>query len=48
LRARTRARRPLRFLPVVVFEDDRKVFVRRSDVLVLIEARTFLKDQVAA
>jgi hypothetical protein len=36
----------MRQLPVVVFEDLRKTFVRRSDVLALIERRTFAKDEV--
>lgn len=33
-------------LPIVTFEDLRKVYVRRSDVLELIEKRTFMKDEV--
>jgi hypothetical protein len=38
----------MRRLPVVQFEDLRKVYVRRSDVAGLIEARTFGKGQVPA
>ena len=37
----------MRQLPIVQFEDLRKVFVRRDDVRALIEARTFRKDEVA-
>ena len=36
----------MRRLPVVQFEDLRKVYVRRSDVAAYIEARTFSKDAV--
>jgi hypothetical protein len=36
----------MRQLPIVQFEDLRKVYVRRSDVLELIEKRTFTKDEV--
>jgi hypothetical protein len=38
----------MRRLPVVQIEDLRKVYVRRSDVAVYLEARTFGKDQVVA
>ena len=38
----------MRQLPIVQFEDLRKTFVRRSDVLALVEASTFATDQVAA
>ncbi len=38
----------MRRLPVVQFEDLRKVYVRRSDVAGLIEARTYSKGQVPA
>jgi len=38
----------MRQLPVVQFEDLRKVYVRRADVARLIEARTFQKDEVPA
>ncbi len=37
----------MRRLPVVQFEDLRKVYVKRSDVVAYLEARTFTKDQVA-
>jgi len=37
----------MRRLPVVQFEDLRKVYVKRSDLAAYIEARTFTKDQVA-
>ncbi len=37
----------MRRLPVVQFEDLRKVYVRRDDVAAYIESRTFTKDQVA-
>jgi hypothetical protein len=40
------AEKVMRQLPVVTFPDVRKVYVRRSDVARLIEARTFSKDQV--
>jgi hypothetical protein len=36
----------MRQLPVVQFEGLRKVYVRRADVLALVERRTFHKDQV--
>jgi hypothetical protein len=32
--------------PVVVFEDLRKTYVRRADILALIDERTFSKDEV--
>ena len=38
----------MRQLPSVQIEDLRKVYVRRSDVAVYLEARTFEKDEVAA
>jgi hypothetical protein len=38
----------MRRLPVVQFEDLRKVYVRRPDVTRLIEERTFGKDRVIA
>jgi hypothetical protein len=36
----------MRQLPVVIFDDLRKVYVRRSDVLALVESRTFAKSDV--
>ena len=36
----------MRRLPIVQFEDLRKVYVRRCDVAAYIEARTFSKDAV--
>jgi hypothetical protein len=36
----------MRKLPTVKFEDLRKVYVRRADVLALIEKRTFAKHDV--
>jgi hypothetical protein len=36
----------MRQLPIVQFEDLRKIYVRRVDVLELIEKRTFTKDEV--
>ena len=44
---RAAAEKIMRQLPIVQFEDLRKVFVRRDDVRALIEARTFRKDEVA-
>src|SRR2546430_649133 len=38
----------MRRLDTVQIEDLRKVYVRRSDVLAYLKARTFTKDQVAA
>jgi hypothetical protein len=38
----------MRRLPVVQFEDLRKVYVRRSDVVAYLEVRTFTKEQVPA
>jgi hypothetical protein len=38
----------MRKLPTVHIEDLRKVYVRRSDVLTYLDARTFEKDEVAA
>jgi hypothetical protein len=36
----------MRQLPTVTFDGLRKTYVRRSDVIALIEARTFTKDTV--
>lgn len=36
----------MRQLPIVQFEELRKTYVRRADVLELIKRRTFQKDQV--
>lgn len=44
--SRAAAEAIMRRLPVVQFEDLRKVYVRRSDVARLIEERTFGTDQV--
>ena len=44
--SRAVAEKLMRQLPVVTFPDIRKVYVRRSDALALVEARTFLKDEV--
>ena len=44
---RAAAERIMRQLPIIAFEDLRKVYVRRADVLELIERRTFTKDEVA-
>jgi hypothetical protein len=38
------AEKLMRRLPLVVFEDVRKVYVRRQDVAALIEASTVAKD----
>ena len=38
----------MRRLPIVAFEDLRKVYVRRADVARLVDARTFTKDKVPA
>ena len=38
----------MRQLPVVSFPGLRKVYVKRTDVIALIEKRTFTKDQVRA
>ena len=38
------AERLMRQLPLVVFEDVRKVYVRRADVAALIDMSTFAKD----
>jgi hypothetical protein len=38
----------MRRLDIIEIEGLRKVYVRRSDVLAYLEARTFSKDQVAA
>jgi hypothetical protein len=38
----------MRQLPVVQIEGLRKVYVRRSDVAVYLEQRTFAKDEVPA
>jgi hypothetical protein len=39
------AEKLMRRLPLVVFEDVRKVYVRREDVAALIEASTLEKDR---
>jgi hypothetical protein len=39
------AEKLMRRLPLVVFEDVRKVYVRRSDVAALIEASTLEKER---
>jgi hypothetical protein len=39
------AEKLMRRLPLVVFEDVRKVYVRREDVMALIEASTMEKDR---
>jgi len=44
---RAAAEAVMRQLPTVQFEGLRKTYVRRSDVAALIEARTYLKDEVA-
>ena len=41
------AEKLMRRLPLVVFEDVRKVYVRRDDVVRLVEQRTFRQDRVA-
>lgn len=46
--SRAVAEKIMRKLEVVQFEDVRKVYVRRSDVLALIEKSTYAKDQVPA
>jgi len=38
------AEKLMRQLPLVVFEDVRKVYVRRADVAALIDMSTFAKD----
>ena len=38
------AEKLMRRLPLVVFEDVRKVYVRRADVAALIDVSTFAKD----
>jgi hypothetical protein len=43
---RAAAERIMRQLPIVQFQDLRKVYVRRADVLALIELSTFTNDQV--
>jgi hypothetical protein len=43
---RAAAERIMRQLPIVQFEDLRKVYVRRADVLELIDKRTFTKAEV--
>ena len=42
------AEKLMRQLPLVVFEDVRKVYVKREDVARLIEKRTFAKNEVAS
>jgi hypothetical protein len=39
------AEKLMRRLPLVVFEDVRKVYVKRADVLTLLEASTVEKDR---
>jgi hypothetical protein len=46
--SRAAAEAIMRRLDVVVFEDLRKTYVKREDVLGYLETRTFTKDQVAA
>jgi hypothetical protein len=41
------AEKLMRQLPLIVFEDVRKVYVKREDVARLIEKRTFAKNAVA-
>jgi hypothetical protein len=41
------AEKLMRQLPIVTFPEIRKVYVRRSDVVRLVEQRTFRKDEVA-
>lgn len=38
----------MRQIPIVIIPDHRKTFVRRSDVLALLQRQTFAKDQVPA
>lgn len=45
---RSAAEAIMRRLPVVMIEDLRKTYVKRSDVAAYLEARTFAKDQVPA
>ena len=45
---RTTAEAIMRQIPVVVIPDHRKTFVRRADVLALLERQTFAKDRVPA
>jgi hypothetical protein len=42
------AEKLMRRLPLVVFEDVRKVYVKREDIARLIEKRTFAKNEVAS
>ena len=46
--SRAAAEAIMRQLPVVEFEGLRKAYVRRSDVVALVEERTFAKDEVPA
>jgi len=46
--SRAAAETIMRRLDTVVFEDLRKTYVKREDVLNYLEARTFSKDEVAA
>jgi hypothetical protein len=39
------AEKLMRMLPLIVFEDVRKVYVRRQDVAALVEASTVAKDR---
>ena len=43
--SRAVAEKLMRRLPLVVFEDLRKVYVRRDDLVRLVERRTFQKDR---
>jgi hypothetical protein len=43
--SRAVAEKLMRRLPLVVFEDLRKVYVRRDDLVRLVEQRTFQKDR---
>jgi hypothetical protein len=45
---RAAAEAVMRQLPIVQFQDLRKTYCRREDVVRLIEARTFSKEQVPA
>ena len=42
------AEKLMRRLPVVVFEDIRKTYVRRADVAALLDRSTYSKDEVPA
>jgi hypothetical protein len=45
---RAAAEAVMRYIPVVQIEGLRKTYVRRDDVAAYLDARTFMKDQVAA